>query len=147
MVDNYSKKPFVKKFEDGGNYYVYDVNTNRIIEVDKPVYDIIDEYEHGNVQQIKAKFREKLNPIELKRSIEEINSAKEEHGLFSTFRSETVTMGPKNADDVKRLHRFGLNQLVLEIIRQCNLNCRYCTASGKYADHRTSQAQMNSKTL
>lgn len=146
MTTNDLKIPFVKKFEDGGDFYVYDVNTNRIIEVDKPTFDIIDEYEISNVEQLEIKFREKINPIELKRSIAEINSAREEHGLFSTFRPETVTMGSRNADDVKKLHRFGLNQLVLEITRQCNLNCRYCSASGKYADHETSQIHMNSAT-
>ena len=37
--------PFIKKFSDIGCFYIYDVNTNRIIEVEKSVHDIIDEYE------------------------------------------------------------------------------------------------------
>lgn len=37
-----SKTPFVKKFEEGGNFFLYDVNSNQIVEVEQPVYDLID---------------------------------------------------------------------------------------------------------
>ena len=47
MTDNQEtlKKPFVKKFSDNGQYFIYDVNTNQIIEVEEPVYDIIELFE------------------------------------------------------------------------------------------------------
>ena len=44
MASHGYSKPFIKKFKDSGFYYIYDVNTNRIVEVEKPIYDIIDNY-------------------------------------------------------------------------------------------------------
>jgi uncharacterized protein len=110
------------------------VNTNQIIEVDKSVYDIIDEYEENNVDWLKSKYKKDYQISDFKRSIENIEIARREHGMFSFFRPEKVTFGIRIADDVKKLHETGLNQILLEITNQCNLNCAYCSASGKYAN-------------
>ncbi|MCP5107183.1 MAG: radical SAM protein, partial [bacterium] len=114
--------PFIKKFKHHGLCYIYDVNTNQIVEIDQPVYDIIDQYGENNGGQIDPKLKT------------QIENARKEYGLFSDFRPKIVSMGVRGADSVKKLHqKYGLNQLLLELTTDCNLNCRYCNTSGKYA--------------
>jgi len=138
MTGNVTVKnhPFVKKFSDGGFFYVYDVNTNQIIEVEKPVYDIIDEYDDDNHHRLDDKYREAYNQIE---------KVWKDHGLFSGFRPQKVTLGVKGTDGVKALHKKGFRQLVIEISKKCNLNCRYCFTSGKYSNPGTSGMHMSSE--
>ncbi|MCP5106173.1 MAG: radical SAM protein, partial [bacterium] len=131
MRVNDTAKPFIKKFSDEGFFYIYDVNTNQVVEVEKTVYDIIDEYQ----------YKDKNTPG-LKQSLEEIENARAEHGLFSNFRPKKVTLGLRTADAVKKLHEKGLKQLILELTRGCNLNCGYCSTAGKYSGPDTSQIHM-----
>lgn len=139
-------KPFIKKFSDGGFYYVYDVNTNRIIEVEKPVYDIIDEYDDDNAGEIYAAYKGIYQISVLKHSIEEIKNAIMEQGLFSNFRPEKVALGARTSEEVKKLHENGLHQILLEITRECNHNCGYCSTSGKYANQGKSPNYMSEMT-
>lgn len=143
MTTNNAKKPFIKKFSHDGSFYIYDVNTNQIVEVEKSVYDIIEEYEPGNIDFIEAKYRENYDIAELKNSHEKITTAGKEHGLFSNFRPQKVTLGIREPQDVKKLHKQGLRQIILEITRSCNLCCSYCNAAGKYADAAMRPREMN----
>lgn len=132
MNNKTNKQPFVKKFEEGGFYYVYDVNTFQIVEVEKPVYDIIDIFDENNSEILENKFKDRYEPSVIRKSIDEIQNARKEYGLFSDFRPSKVTMGIRTAEDVEKLHEFGISQLLLELLTGCNLECSYCHASGKY---------------
>jgi len=134
MTFNLANKPFIKRFKNDGFFFIYDVNTNRIVEVEKPVYDIIDDYEDGNADQIESKYRDIHTIPKLRSSIEEIKNARMEYGLFSNFRPQKVAMGLREADEIKAFYsKTGLGQILLEVTKDCNLNCCYCPASGKYA--------------
>jgi uncharacterized protein len=126
MKQENANMPFIKKFTNAGYYYVYDVNTNQMVEVEKDVYDVIDEYrdDYKDTKHITNEQR---------KSYEKIETASKEHGLFSTFRPKKVTMGIRTASHVRELHKNGLNQLLLEVTKDCNLKCRYCPVSGKYS--------------
>lgn len=125
--------PFIKKFKDGEDYYIYDVNTNQIIEGEKPVYDIICQYRRDNLPELETRFAEVHGAPAIRKAHEEITGAVERHGLFSPSRPECVTMGIRTGKGVKQLHQNGLRQLILEITKDCNLRCSYCSASGRYA--------------
>ena len=43
MTEKDIKKPFIKKFKVGKHNYIYDVNSNEILRVDKINFDLIDE--------------------------------------------------------------------------------------------------------
>jgi len=139
MKPESSKKPFIKKFTNAGYYYIYDVNTNQIVEVEKNLYDAIDEY-HEGFNDLKHKTAVRRKPIE------EIKKASKELGLFSAFRPTKVTMGISTAFDAEKLHKNGLNQLLLEVTRKCNLKCRYCHVSGKYSKNTSIHDHMNKDT-
>lgn len=138
--------PFIKRFSDDSCFCIYDVNTNRIVEVEKPVYDIIARYEENNVDSLIPLYKHTYHISDLKRGIETIRNARKEHGLFSSFRPEKVTFGIRSAHDVKNLHKKGLNQILLEITNHCNLNCAYCSASGKYTKPGSSPGNMSWET-
>jgi uncharacterized protein len=127
------KKPFIKKFKDDGDFYLFDVNTNQVIEVEQPVYDLIDSFNGKDVAPDVSALHSVYSKQEIKHYMEQIKQAHDNDGLFSGYRPSLVTMGILEAEDVRKLHRdHGLNQLILELTRECNLNCGYCSTSGKY---------------
>jgi uncharacterized protein len=146
MKSNVSNQPFIKKFEDGEYVYIYDVNTNQIIEVDKSVYDIIDEYEDDNADYLESKYKKGYHISDLRRSIEKIRNARIDHGLFSNYRPKRVTLGIRTADEVKKLHENGIIQIILQLTKRCNLKCKYCYTSGKYSNFGASHSTMDKDT-
>lgn len=139
-------KPFVKKFTHHDLFYVYDVNTNQVVEVEKPIFDIIDKFEDGGFTQLEEKYKDVYPASQLQKSIDEIRDAQETHGLFSTSRPKAVMLGVRKSETVKRLHNDGLQQLLLELTGNCNLNCHYCDVSGKYGDKSIHQRNMSMET-
>jgi uncharacterized protein len=132
MTDRDSSTPFIKKFKHDGLFYIYDVNTNQIVEVEKTVYDLIDRLDDTP-----------SNRSGMSDAAEKIKNAQTEYGLFSSFRPLKVSLGIQGVDDLKKLYQKGLNQLLLEVTGNCNLNCRYCQTSGKYARPGKSQEHMS----
>lgn len=130
--------PFVKKFTQGGFYYIYDVNTNQFVEVEEGVYNLIDSCSTSSSHN--------ESPQAIK-SLEKIHHAQESHELFSNFRPKQVLMGMRTAGHIKDFHNKNFNQLLLELTTGCNLNCSYCRASGKYAASDSRIPNMSWKTL
>lgn len=139
-------KPFIKKFSHQGDFYVYDVNTNQIVEVEKSVYDIIDDYEDDNAAWLEARYKSIYPISQLKDGIEKIKKAKMELGLFRNFRPKKVALMAREPEHIKKLHANGLQQMILELTRDCTLNCSYCYTSGKYADPGARQSHMSKET-
>lgn len=138
--------PFIKKIIDRGCYYIFDVNTNQVIEVEKPMYDIIDNYGRESTGQLSVRFQGVHEPSIIKNSIAEIENAREQLGLFSSFKPKKVTMGIETVKGIKKIHETGLTQLVLQVTKDCNLECGYCYTSGKYADDNGSLSFMPMET-
>jgi uncharacterized protein len=134
--NNIFQKPFIKKIETNDALYIYDVNSNELIEVDRLIYDIIDHIEENNLEEILRRFGHKYKAEELRERYEGIKELQKENELFSTFRPE-ICSGVKSASDVKALHNLSLSQIILELSNRCNLRCKYCAFSGSYADNRT----------
>ncbi len=124
MTTNQYTKPFIKKFMDNECYYIFDVNTNQVVEVEPQVYDLVDTDTISTM--------DKYNEQQIKAARDEIEKGKTDYGLFSTFRPDKVTMGILSAQGIIDIHKKGLNQLVLELTKECNLNCSYCETSGNY---------------
>lgn len=140
-------KPFVKRFVHDGLFYVYDVNTNRIVEVEKPVYDIIGDFDESNIHQIENRFKEIYPLSKIRKTIAQIKEAKKEHKLFSNFRPLKVVLGPGKVEPLKELHnKYGMQLLLLEVTKDCNLNCSYCSVSGKYANTTVRRRNMSMET-
>ncbi len=128
-----TQKPFIKKFEEDGVLYIFDVNTNQIIEVEQPIYDLIDFFTGADTPPDDSPLNTTYSKQEITHYLDQIKQAHIQNGLFSDFRPSVVSLGLSEANDVRKLHRdYGLNQLILELTRECNLNCGYCSTSGKY---------------
>ena len=147
MTFNEDVKPFIKRFTNNGYFYIYDVNTKQVVEVEKPVYDIIHDYVGNDYEGIVKKYSTCFDRSVIKKSVEKIKNAQAKYGLFSNFRPKMISMGIRDAGSIKKLHNtYGLNQMLLELTEDCNLNCRYCQTSGKYAPTVSMRSEMSQKT-
>ncbi|MGD2090277.1 MAG: radical SAM protein [Candidatus Aminicenantes bacterium] len=146
MITNRADNPFIKKFSDCGFFYIYDVNTNQLVEVEKSVYDIIDEYVDDKTNGIESPSNGTYGNQGIKEIMEKINKARVENGLFSNFRPKKVTLGLNTADGVRELHAKGLSQIIIEVSRICNCNCAYCATSGKYSKSKNFKIHMSRET-
>jgi uncharacterized protein len=130
------KIPFIHKFQDYyGNYYIYDVNTNRILRVSKIVYNIINDYLILSHDDLISRWRTQHKQNEIKKALEQLD-IQNKKGVFLPCRPIRMK-GPiccnKHLED--KLAKK-LSQLVLNITEQCNLRCRYCQFSGSYVYER-----------
>ncbi|MBQ6995084.1 MAG: radical SAM protein [Lachnospiraceae bacterium] len=105
------EKPFVKLVRTPNGYYCYDVNTNRIICVDKVQYEKLEEILIGNI-----KWDESLNTLKDSGYLCMSNIKKIEH--------------PETENVEYYLERH-INQLVLQLTQNCNLRCSYCAYSNE----------------
>lgn len=109
-------KPNIKRFRTKTNFYVYDVNTNHIVEVSSPVYELLQSPDNADLEHTKD---------EILKSKSEIAQAVEE-GFFSTHRPQRISHGITSCDIAKKLIEKKMENLVLEITNQCNNSCAYC---------------------
>lgn len=125
-----NKKPFIHKFKTDDNNYIYDVNTNSIIEADDIVYDIIDYFGELPPSRIIENFSEKYDVNSISERIDSIKQSQAE-GLFSDFHPK-ISEYPKNFAEIRSELDSNMSLLTLEVTQQCNLRCRYCIYSDKY---------------
>jgi hypothetical protein len=52
-----NRRPFIKKFTHNGFFYIYDVNTNQIVEVEHPIFDIIEDFDEDNADGLTSKYK------------------------------------------------------------------------------------------
>ena len=106
--------PYVHVFFIDDRYYLYDVNTNQIVEIGQKLY-------HSFLRN------DVVNTIEVQ--------ALKEKGLLSENRMKH-NYNPVNEmlDDILESN---LETLLLQVTQNCNLRCEYCMYSGQYEDIRT----------
>jgi uncharacterized protein len=128
-------EPFIKKFKSETAYYVYDVNTNEILNVDEVVYSIIDDLYKLSQEDIVRKWESRFDRTEVSRALEEIRYAQIEDGLFSASRPHQIN--PYGGRDVKaQIEEPCFQHLILNVAESCNLRCRYCVYGGAYPKRR-----------
>jgi uncharacterized protein len=127
---------FIKKFKSHDDYYIYDVNSNELIQVDEIIYDLIDNIGDDNLKEVIDKFQHKYGEQQIREKFTGIKEVQKEHGLFSTHRP-TIASNFQNKEDIEAYLHSGLSQIILELSNRCNLRCKYCTFSGIYEDNRT----------
>ena len=111
-------KPFIHCFKTAKEYYVYDVNTDKIIQVSFETYNFLE----NNIWDEKAEreIEKLINEGYLKRTrVEEVKH-------FAT-------------DFLESYLENRMNQLVLQVTQKCNLRCSYCVYSGDYKNRNHSR--------
>ena len=138
---NYST-PFVHAFEIDNHKYLYDVNTNRVLQVNDIIYDIINYYGRFSASEIAKKLHHKYDLDSIEREISEIDAAKRE-GLFSSFRPERIQYS-KGREEIEDLLETEMSSITLNVTEDCNMRCKYCVYGGNYEMMRThSKKYMN----
>lgn len=121
-MDN--KKPFIKLFKSVDQYYVFDVNTNSIICVNKELYEELEET----------------------KSIDDTNNKQiltlKKRGYLRENNNEIRVCHPA-LPMVEKYMEGNLKQLILQVTQNCNLRCQYCIYSGSYINRTHTNKRMS----
>jgi uncharacterized protein len=136
-----AEKPFIVKFTSGDQHYIYDVNSNHIVNVDEAVFSVIDYWKASSLrvaqQELSATPRDQV-----RRAWREIGEFAR-RGFFSSFRPRGIRFGT-TFPYIRKLLDTSLEQIVLCVTEKCNLRCAYCVYSGNYTYRRAhSQREMS----
>lgn len=118
---------FVFTFATNQKYYIYDVNTNSILNVPYNIYSTLK--------------NKKLS----------ILSDKERHILQSLFNQGFFKANPIQCIEhpispiIKNYLERKVQSITLQITQQCNLRCKYCAYSGEYETRQHAPKQMSFK--
>jgi len=130
-----NQKPFILKFRTRDNYYIYDVHTNRILLVNRAMYDIVDICRTKTKDEVFAEL-ERIHPLpDLEFAYGRINELIARHDLFAPNILKT-RVPLVSEDEVVKLLSQGIMQLCLEVTEACNMRCKYCAYSGGYPYNR-----------
>lgn len=109
------EKAFIHCFSTNNNYYVYDVNTNSILRINKEIYIKLNEHtdietllDENIVYMREQGFLRGNNPL-----------IKIEHPLTDTLKSQLEN---------------NVELLILQVTQNCNFRCGYCVYSGSYVN-------------
>jgi len=106
-------KPLIYLFRNPTGYYIYDINTNQVLDVDKDFYHELNEYIDG------------LNN-DVTRNKKYVDLSK--NGYLSCNHPDIIA-SPINEYVNIYLNNY-LNNIVFQVTRNCNMKCRYCYFSG-----------------
>jgi uncharacterized protein len=123
-------RPFIYKFRTVNGRYIYDVNSNHILEVDPVVHDVISLWGTMPNDKISETLCHKFTQEEIRRAMAEIVSFSKA-GFFKYFRP-TALRYHKPFAAMRRDLKTRLEQVVLGVTETCNLRCGYCSYSGRY---------------
>lgn len=147
-------KPFTLKYKHGDKYYIYDVNSNCVLDVDKALYTVINHVEitgDSPVPVAGEKLRgvarvASLSDESVNQALETIRDAYVNKGLFSD-RRPTAMRYPFSKEEMRIILSSTLCRLILGVTESCNLRCTYCKYSGTYQYARQhSNTQMTEAT-
>ena len=126
----------IHQYKLNGYNIVLDVFSGSVHCVDDIAYDIIEMYENNDrdfiVREILKKYgdTEGVNESEINECIDDIETLKREHKLFTEDVYEDKAFDFKNRSTA-------IKALCLHVSHTCNLNCEYCfAAQGKYNGER-----------
>ena len=146
--------PFVLRYANNDKLYIYDVNTNCILEVDKALFTLIDHVQitsdsaeviaEPGLEQVARDAS--LTDETVNKTLETIKDAHSKHRLFSDQRPTGMKF-PFTKDELRIILSSVLCRLILGITENCNLRCAYCKYTGTYQFGRThSSKQMTEAT-
>lgn len=113
------ERPFIHTFVAGNNYYLYDVNTDKILQIPENVYQYLKN--NPSEQEI-----EKISETEAKSYILRLK----DKGFLKTTRVQE-SEHPETRY-VSSYLNSQMTSIILQVTQNCNLRCEYCVYSGSY---------------
>ncbi len=124
----------IHKFRQGNDFYVIDVNSGAVHEVDELVYDMLDADKLKSVDELKEIYKNKYSVEEIEEVYGELKELVDDELLYSKDLYEGIAMLSEKAE-------VAIKALCLNIIHDCNLKCKYCFADeGEYKGCRKSMS-------
>ncbi|MBD7912581.1 Cys-rich peptide radical SAM maturase CcpM [Clostridium cibarium] len=129
-----SDKPFIHLFHMIDKYYMYDVNRNLILKINKNTYKSLEEILNNNIDLNDSRYKAKYGSI---------NEMKKQ-GYLSCKRFDEIVhpldpMLPYILDSK-------LNMIILQVTQQCNFRCKYCVYSDGYENRKYTNQVMSIET-
>lgn len=126
MIGNNGTKPFIKQLIVDNKHFIYDVNTNNIIEVDKAIYSIISLIDLEK-NEIYSSFKSSLSEKEILNALNAIHEGQEKTNLFLSSRPKQLSFFSE--EEIINKLESNLEYVCLEVTEECNLRCQYCPYS------------------
>jgi len=117
-------RPFIVRFQTSDRYYIYDVNTNEIIDTSKIVFDLLGEWGELSEDQLVGMFSGRYGMDRILSAISRIKECQEVEKLFSSNRPEKLEFSMTQEDFNAHINK-NLGQLTLSVTEECNLSCGY----------------------
>jgi uncharacterized protein len=139
MGETRNQLPFIQFFQTpAGRRYVYDVNTNIVIEADEITTAVLTEWRPGlHTGTLLQALTNRFAPDELADTLQTVRRWAK-RGYFSAHRPQQFSFPLANPEIRDQLNGH-INQLILCVTDDCNLRCKYCVYSGSYAHYRAHQ--------
>ncbi|MUG23705.1 Cys-rich peptide radical SAM maturase CcpM [Paenibacillus macerans] len=131
------EKPFIFLFETPNGHYIYDVNTNAILETDISTYNVLQEMATG------ADTSSGLETLAEDDECYGVNRMLKD-GFLSANRIKEV-VHPSTVL-LPTILENKISKITLQVTQQCNLRCNYCTYSGTYLNRKHSKKIMKFET-
>lgn len=129
------EQPFIHRFRTTHRLYVYDVNTNRILQVDRVVWDLLGIGKGWRSIAARPDGLSDYSEDEIRSAVRTCEVLHEELGALSSFRPHRLERVEPTGRE-RELYLHGLQHLILEVTQNCNLRCKYCTYSDYYLQRR-----------
>ncbi len=139
-------KLFIYKFQSqSGLFYIYDVNTSQFLCVDKITYDVMDDYALLPIGDIISKWANKYCKSDIKNTLKAIEfSRKKGFFLANGFKK---MMTPYSQEYLKESISSAIGFMTLNITKNCNMRCKYCSFSGSYFYERHHSSESMTKKV
>lgn len=121
----------VVKFKIGGNFYAYDINSNHILRVEKPVWLSLEKKTSDLLGGTKAQDEEFLQAVQT------IQDLREKHQISPEALPLLKLEFPLSVEEVLEQLSTKLEHIVLNVTEQCNFRCLYCKYGGSYVLERS----------
>lgn len=121
-------KPFIFPFRTRGAYYFYDVNTDRIVSVEKKIYQYLCSQQRGE---------EIIEDEEVMKKVKVL----ERQGFLKTNRVEVIRH--PDTDIIESILNKNMNHLIIQVTQGCNLRCAYCAYSNHYENRKHNKKRMD----
>jgi len=138
--------PFIHKFTLNDRYFIYDVNTNKIFEVDEIIYTISSYFNLLNLEEIKEKFSNRFPARLIEIAWNTLQIRNQENGHLLDIRSKNRGHS-FDWDGIEPAIKSEVRHMVLNVTDDCNLRCAYCVYSGEFGGRRTYSKELMTKEV